>query len=47
MQNITVYDTEADRINKLCEELDTTAAELVQAFFDIIDGEDIDITDYL
>lgn len=47
MQNISVYDTEADRINALCEEEDTTAAELVQAFFDIIDGEDIDITDYL
>lgn len=47
MQNIAVYDTEADRINKLCKELDVTAAELVQAFFDIIDGKDIDITDYL
>ena len=47
MQNITVYDTEAEDIKRLAEDTDTTEAEVVQAIFDAIKDNGIKVEDYL
>ena len=47
MQNINIYDIEAERIERLSTLLDVTAAEIVEALFDAIDFEGIDLEEYL
>lgn len=47
MQNINIYDIESERIERLSIVLDVTAAEIVEALFDAIDKNDIDLEEYL
>jgi hypothetical protein len=47
MTKVTIYDTEAKRIEKIAEDIGVTEAEVVEAIFDIIDNNEIDIKDYL
>lgn len=47
MKNITVYDEEAKKIEKICDERDTTSAELIEVFIDIIEAGDINLDDYM
>lgn len=47
MKNITVYDIEAEDIEKLTEEHDCTEAELIEAMMEAIRAEGIRLQDYL
>ena len=47
MKSISVYDIEADKIEKLCDEYDTTSAELIEKFIMAVEDGDIDLKDYL
>lgn len=47
MKNINVYDIEAEKLDKICEEHDTSEAEIIEALFDIIDDLKIDLSEYL
>ena len=42
MQNILVYDTEAKRIDKICDKYDVTEAELIETLLDNVTDEDLD-----
>ena len=46
MQNILVYDCVARKIKKICDERDTTSAELIEALIDAVENGDIDLKDY-
>lgn len=37
MTNITVYDTEAEAIERICEDNDVTEAELIEMLMDYVD----------
>lgn len=41
MQNIFVYNTEAERIDKICDKYDITEAELIEALLDNVTDEEI------
>ena len=43
MTNISVFDTEAERISKLAEKYDCCEASVVEALFDILKENEIDI----
>ena len=47
MKNITVYDIEENKIEKLCNEYDITEAELIEALLEAIEDNNINITDYI
>lgn len=47
MTRVTIYDTEAKRIEEIAEDVGVTEAEVVEAIFDIIDNKEICIEDYL
>lgn len=47
MKKIEVYDYEADRIEKICEELDTTEAEVIEALFKIADYNEEYVSEYV
>ena len=47
MVNISVYDTEAKEIEKICEDYGITEAELIQALMDIIRAPFIRLSDWL
>lgn len=47
MKTIRIYDTEAERIEKLCEELDTTEAEVIEALFKIADYNEEYVDEYI
>ena len=47
MRNLNVYDIEADDIEKIADENDTTVAEVVEALMDAVRDWDIDLTKYL
>ena len=47
MTSITVYDTEADKIEKICKDYDTTEAEVIEALIEAIEYENIDLGDWL
>lgn len=42
MQNILVYDTDAKRIDKICDRYDVTEAELIETLLDNVTDEDLD-----
>ncbi len=46
MTIINVYDTEADRIEKICNEHDVTEAQVVEALFNMLDWNDNSIEDF-
>lgn len=43
MTSIDVYDTEAERINKLAEKYDCCDASVIEVLFDILEENGIDI----
>lgn len=47
MKNINVYDIEAEDLDELADEHDTSVAEVVEALMDAVRSGDIDIADYL
>lgn len=47
MTKIEVYDYEADRIEKICEELDVTEAQVIEALFNVLDYSDEDIAEHI
>ena len=47
MIQISVYDTEAVRIEEIMEKYDVGDASVIEALFDIIDDNGIDIGDYM
>ena len=46
MTSISVYEVEAKRIEKICDDKDTTSAELIEALLDAVDNGDICLEDY-
>ena len=47
MKNISIYDTEAEVIETMCDTYDVSEAELIEAILDAIKDNDIDMEDYL
>lgn len=47
MKSISVYDVEADKIEKICLDKDTTSAELIEALMTAVEDGDINIDDYI
>ena len=47
MTRISVYDVEAEIIDKICEEHDITSADLVQALLEALDDNAFDLEDYI
>jgi len=47
MKKVCVYDTEAVRIEAIMEQYDVGDASVIEALFDIIDDNGIDIGDYM
>lgn len=47
MQNISVYDSEYDRIIDICKLYNVYEWEVIETFFDIIREEGIDISEWL
>ena len=47
MKKIDIFDTEAKRIEKLCGKHDMADASVIEALFDALEENDIDIRDYL
>lgn len=47
MQNISVYDVEAEKIEKICEDYGTTSAELIEVLVSAIEDGNIDLNDYI
>lgn len=47
MQNINVYDWDYNTIRAICELNNVDEQEVIEAFFDIIREEGIDISDWL
>lgn len=47
MTRIDIYDIEAEKIETICDEKDTTAAELIEALLDAVEAGDINLDDYL
>lgn len=47
MTVINVYDTEADRIEKICNELDVTEAQVIEALFNALDWNDDSIEEFI
>ena len=47
MKAILIYDIEAEKLEKLSEELDVSEAEIIEALLDAIEDWKIDIKDYL
>ena len=47
MTKITVYDVEANKIEEICEDYDTTEAEVIEALIEAIEYNDIDLGDWL
>ena len=46
MQRISVYDIEAEQIEKICEERNTTEAELIEALLSAVEDGTINLEDY-
>lgn len=42
MQNILIYDTEAKRIDEICDKYDVSEATLIEALLDNVTDEDLD-----
>lgn len=47
MKTIRIYDTEAERIEKICEELDTIEADVIEALFKIADYNEEHVSEYV
>lgn len=47
MKSIRVNDIEADKIDMLCELLDTTEEDLIEAMFRALEEHEIQIQEYL
>lgn len=47
MQNIMIYDTEDEKIEKICADNNITPAELIEALFTALEDNGIDFEDYI
>lgn len=47
MKSITVYDVEAEQIEKICDQFAITEAELIEALMSALEHDDIRIEDYI
>ena len=47
MQSVRVYDLDFEEIANICEDNNVMEWEVIEAFFDIIREEGIDISDWL
>lgn len=47
MTNVGVYDAEAEKLEKLADENNTSIAEVVEAMFDVINDNQLKVGDYL
>lgn len=47
MKSISVYDVEAKKIEKYCDEHSTTAAEVIEAMMTALEDEGIKLEDYI
>lgn len=47
MQNINIYDVDAEDIEKVCQEKDITVPELIEALMTALNNDDINIDNYL
>ena len=47
MVKISVYDTEAKEIEKICEDYGITEAELIEALMDVVRDEIIHLNEWL
>lgn len=47
MQRISIYDTEAEKIEQFCDEHSTTAAEVIEAMMTALEDERIKLEDYI
>lgn len=47
MRSISIYDVEDKRVNELCEQFNTTPAELIEALLDAVDAEEIKLEEWL
>lgn len=47
MTRVSVYDYTAEDIERICDEQEVTAAELIEALIDLVREEEIDIRDWL
>lgn len=47
MKNISIYDIEYDRLDKIADAHDVTDADIIEALLDAVDNGDIKIEDYL
>lgn len=43
MVSILIYNTDDERIDRLCDKYDTTAAEIIQALLDNAEGDEDEI----
>ena len=46
MKNISVYDSDAETLDKLCDKYEATTAELIETFIDAIINEDINLEEW-
>lgn len=47
MTRVNIYDIEAEKIDALEREHDASEAEIIQALFEALEDNDIDLKDYL
>ena len=47
MTKIAVYDDDAKRISKICEEYDIPEFELVMALLDIVESDEIKLSEWI
>ena len=47
MERIWIYDAEDKKVEEICNKLDVTTAEVVEALFTALEENKIDLTDYI
>jgi len=47
MQSISVYDIEANKIEKLCDRYDLTEPELIEKLIEIIESDEVNLEDWI
>ena len=47
MQSISVYDIEANKIEKICDRYDLTEPELIEKLIEIIESDEVNLEDWI
>lgn len=47
MKKINVFDTDAEEIEKICEEYEIPTASLIEALMSAVSNGDVDLDDYI